>query len=132
MAGGAGPLVFGGGAVWYVDAAADFLRLLHAAERPAILERGAVEVFETAQALGSIGAEAAEDFMEAAHLWRNLWGLAQLAADGELVEDATGSALAGAIGRSGGKLVLEALSRSVEEVSARAAGHVDALFAGAR
>ena len=113
-------------------AAADFLRLLHAAERPAILQGGAVEVFETAHALGSIGAEAAEDLTEAAHLWRNLWGLAQLAADGELAEEATGLALAGAIGRSGGKLVLEALSRSVEEVSARAAGHVDALLADDR
>ncbi len=115
-----------------VAAAADFLRLLHAAERPAILQGAAVEVFETAHALGSIGAAAAEDLMEAARLWRNLWGLAQLAADGELAEEATGLALAGAIGRSGGKLVLEALSRSVEEVSARAARHVDALFAGDR
>ena len=113
-----------------VAAAADFLRLLHAAERPAVLQGGAAEVFETAHALGSIGAEAAEDLTEAAHLWRNLWGLAQLAADGDPVEEAKGSALVGVIGRSGGKLVLEALSRSVEEVSARAAGHVDALLAG--
>ena len=115
-----------------VAAAADFLRLLHAAERPAILAGGAAEVFEAAHALGSIGAEAAEDLTEAAHLWRNLRGLAQLAADGRPVEDATGLALAGAVGRSGGKLVFEALSRSVEEVSARAAGHVDALLAGGR
>ena len=115
-----------------VAAAADFLRLLHAAERPEILEGDAVGVFETACALGSIGADAAEDLAEAARLWRNLRGLAQLAADGGPDEDPMGPALAGPIGRSGGKLVFEALARSVEEVSARAAAHVDALLAGGR
>ena len=115
-----------------VGAAADFLRLLHAAERPAILEAGAAEVFEAAHALGSIGAEAAEDLAEAAHLWRNLWGLVQLAADGGPAGESGEPALAGVIGRSGAKLVFEALSRSVEEVSARAAGHVDALLAAGR
>ena len=115
-----------------VAAAADFLRLLHAAERPAVLEGGAAEVFETARALGSIDAGAAEDLAEAARLWRNLRGLAQLAAEGGPSEDSMGPALAGVVGRTGGKLVFEALSRSVEEVSARAAGHVDALLAGGR
>ena len=115
-----------------VAAAADFLRLLHAAERPAILEGDAAAVFEAAQALGSIGVEAAEDLAEAARLWRNLQGLAQLAADGEVAEDVAGPALVGVIGRSGGRLVFDALARSVEEVAARAAGHVDALLAGGR
>ena len=115
-----------------VEAAADFLRLLHAAERPGLLEGDAAEVFEAAQALGSIGAEAAEDLAEAARLWRNLWGLAQLAAEGALAEDSVGPALVGAVGRSGGRLVFDALVRSVEDISARAAAHVDALFSGGR
>ena len=111
-----------------VAAAADFLRLLHADERPAILDGDAPAVFEAARALGSIGADAAEDLAEAARLWRNLWGLVQLAADGELVEEAVGPALVGVIGRSGGKLVFEALSESVRDVAARAAVHVDAIL----
>ena len=115
-----------------IAAAADFLRLLLAAEKPAILEGGAAAVFEAARALGAIDAAAAEDLAEAAQLWTDLWGIAQLAADGELVEDSMRAALAGAAGRSGGRLVVEALSRSVEEVAARAAGHVDALLAGGR
>ena len=115
-----------------VAAAADFLRLLHAAERPSILDGDAPAVFEAAQALGSIGADAAEDLAEAARLWRNLWGLVQLAADGELVEEAVGPALAGVVGRSGGRLVFEALTQSVEEVAARAAVHVDAILAPGR
>ena len=115
-----------------VAAAADFLRLLHAAERPAILDGDAPAVFEAAQALGSIGAGAAEDLAEAARLWRNLWGLVQLAADGELVEEAAGPVLAGVVGRSGGRLVFEALTQSVEEVAARAAMHVDAILSPGR
>ena len=115
-----------------VAAAADFLRLLHAGERPAVLDDDAPAVFEAAQALGSIGADAAEDLAEAARLWRNLWGLVQLAADGELVEEAVGPALVGVIGRSGGKLVFEALSESVRDVAARAAVHVDAILGPGR
>ncbi len=131
-----------GGGLWAIEhragglrdvtVAADFLRLLHAAERPAILDGDAAAVFAAAQALGSIGAEAAEDLAEAERLWRNLQGLAQLAADGESAEDSLGLALVGVTGRSGGRLVFDALARSVEEVAARAAGHVDALLAGGR
>ncbi len=111
-----------------VAAAADFLRLLHAAERPSILDGDAPAVFETAHAAGSIGAEAAEDLAEAARLWRNLWGLVQLAVEGDVAGGAAGPALVGAIERSGGRLVFEALARSVTEVAARAAGHVDAIL----
>ena len=111
-----------------VAAAADFLRLLHAAERPSILDGDAPAVFQAAQALGSIGAGAAEDLEEAAHLWRNLWGLAQLAVDGNLAGEAAGPELMSVIGRSGGKLVVEALSDSVQDIAARAAGHVDGIL----
>ncbi|MCY4320749.1 MAG: bifunctional [glutamate--ammonia ligase]-adenylyl-L-tyrosine phosphorylase/[glutamate--ammonia-ligase] adenylyltransferase [Alphaproteobacteria bacterium] len=111
-----------------VLAAADFLRLLHAAERPDLLQGDAAAVFGTAQTLGSIGAKAAEDLAEAARLWRNLWGLAQLAAEEERAH--TSVEPVGVIGLSGGKLVFEALAQSVEEVAARAANHVDMLFVG--
>ena len=111
-----------------VAAAADFLRLVHAADRPDILDGDASAAFEAAQALGSIGARAAEELGEAAQLWRNLWGLVQLAADGDPVEEGAGPALAGGIGRTGGGLVLEALSESVRDVAVRAAGHVDAIL----
>lgn len=111
-----------------VVAAADFLRLIHAADRPDILDGDAPAAFEAAQELGSISAAAAEELGEAAQLWRNLWGLVQLAADGDRVEEGAGPALVGVIGRSGGRLVLEALSESVRDVAARAAGHVDAIL----
>ncbi len=111
-----------------VGAAADFLRLLHASERPVLLEADMTGAFETAYALGSIDAAAAEDLVEAARLWRNLWGLAQLTVEGDLVEGAAGPVLVGAIERSGGRLVFEALARSVKEVAARAAEHVDAIL----
>ena len=111
-----------------VAAAADFLRLIHAADRPDILDGDAPAAFEAAQELGSISAAAAEELGEAAQLWRNLWGLVQLAADGDPVEEGAGPALVGVIGRSGGRLVLEALSESVRDIAARAAGHVDAIL----
>ena len=111
-----------------VAAAADFLRLLHAAERPSVLDGDAPGVFEAARDLGSIGADAAADLAEAARLWRNLRGLVQLAADGELEGETTGPALVGVIGRSGGRLVFEALGESVRDVAARAARHVDAML----
>ncbi len=111
-----------------VAAAADFLRLVHAADRPDILDGDAPAAFEAAQALGAISAGAAEELGEAARLWRNLWGLMQLVADGDPVEEGAGPALAGVIGRTGGGLVLEALSESVRDIAARAAGHVDAIL----
>ncbi len=114
-----------------VAAAADFLRLLHAAERPSVLDGGAPAVFEAAQALGSIDAGAAADLAEAARLWRNLGGLAPLAADGGPAGDAAGPALTGVIGRASGRLVIEALGDSVRDVAARAARHVDAILGAA-
>ena len=111
-----------------VAAAADFLRLLHAAERPSVLDGDAPAVFEAARDLGSIGADAAEDLAEAARLWRNLRGLAQLAADGDPEGEAAGPAPIAAIGRPGGRLVAQALGESVRDVAARAARHVDAIL----
>ncbi len=129
-----------GGDIWAVErmvdglrdaaAAAGFLQLRHAAEHPSLLAGGLASVFEAAGALELIGEDAAAELAEAVRLWRNLLGIARLIADGGAGE-AAGPALPGVIGRSGGKLVVDALADTVREVAARAALHVDAIL-GAR
>jgi len=129
-----------GGDIWAVGrmadgwrdaaAAADFLQLRHAADHPAVLAGDPARVFEAAGALKLIGEDAAADLAEAVRLWRNLLGTARLIAD-DAGAEAAGPALPGAIGRSGGKLVVEALADTAQEAGARAARHVDAIL-GAR
>ncbi len=110
-----------------IEAAAGLLLLRLMVEAPETPAGDAASVFEAAGAAALIDGQAAAELAEAARLWRNLGGIAELAVeDGEGAE-AAGPALRAALGQGG--LLFGALAETVRETAARATAHVDALLA---
>ena len=111
-----------------VDFIAQYLQLRHAAAHPSILSPNTRAVLGNVAKAGLLEREAAEDLIEAIHLWHNVQGLLRLTVGHKLDETALPTGIASALAAAGDEVDFTGLKQHMIEIAGLALGHFKTLI----
>jgi glutamate-ammonia-ligase adenylyltransferase len=113
-----------------IDFIAQYLQLVHAAEKPDILSVSTLQVLENAAKLGVLGQSEAEVLRSAARLYHDLTQILRLCVTGKFNPEAAGEDLLRVMARAGDTPDFSALEARVRETQSEVRRVFNALIAG--
>ena len=102
-----------------IDFIAQYLQLVHAAEKPEILDTATARVFDKAARLGVLAAEDADVLRPAVRLYQNLTQITRLCLSGPFDSKAAGPGLLSLLARAGDVPDFATLEAHLAETQAR-------------
>ncbi|MDZ4735695.1 MAG: bifunctional [glutamine synthetase] adenylyltransferase/[glutamine synthetase]-adenylyl-L-tyrosine phosphorylase [Rhodospirillaceae bacterium] len=111
-----------------VDFIAQYLQLRHAESNPAVLSPNTRAALTNLAKAGLLDREAAEDLIEAVHLWHNIQGLLRLTVGHKLDEAALPAGIAAALAAAGDEVDFRGLKQHMIDIAELALGHYRTLI----